>query len=1082
MAVSAEPALLTFLIADVRGYTRFTVERGDEAAARLATTFAALTTSVVEPAGGRVIELRGDEALAVFPSARQALRAAVELQGQFAAETRDDLPLRVGIGIDAGEAIPVDGGYRGAALNLAARLCSLAGPGEVLTSETVTNLARKLEGLSYEERGAAELKGFATPVMVMRVLPEYRPAEAVPEATTAAEQRLPIGGFLGALPFNPLVSRNEELDRVMNAVRAVQGGDGRVVLLTGEPGVGKTRLAQEVTLHVRNGGFLVASGRCYEPEENVPYYPFREALSMLHGAAPLAVRADVPRVWPYLLQLLPGQAVLDAPQGGSGDEEQQRLFYAVTGFIAAVSAVQPVALFLDDLHWADGSSLKLLQYIARHTRTSPVFILATYRDVEVGRQHPLERALRDLNREGLTDEVAVRRLSESGTAALMAATFGETEVSSEFAGLLHRHTEGNPFYTHEVLRALVERGDVYEENGRWERRKVEEIEVPKSVRSTVGERVSRLDDEAQEILTEASVLGQTFDFDDLQAVGDRPEQAIERTLDGAEAAGLVRAQGRDTYAFNHALTQQVLYEELSPRRRRRLHLAAGEAIESGKRSQRRVAELAWHFLQGDDAEKALTYAMRAGDEAEEVFAHSEAARHYRTALELARDLGEQQVEMEALEKLGTALVQTGPFDEAVNRLKEADLLARELGDREVQRRTVAKAISLVWLQHLTDDELSARFDSLLRDSDPSPGLATLYLVGSRKAFNEGQYDESEALAARMSEIARAIGSDSLLADAEARRGTQVAHRDEDEGIAILEHAVELAQRSGNVSALGLSLNNLAYQYMLKGDLERNLEMRHRAWEQVQRGQNVVARVFSGAMMGQAYDYLGDLSSARPYAEAAVRAARSIEQVWHTAYALYVLAAIQVQTGEWLEASALVEEGQRIATGYADSQGLAYGRSIAGELAFLRGDSAAVVESYERADPQTIHVWERQATAEAYLDLGQNAAAAQVVEDMLRDGGLPESDGLRLRGMIAARRDEWEIATGEILRAVEVARGQQYRIAEGRALHDLGVTLAESGDRNGARERLGEALRLFREMGAHAYADRTERVLGELLSG
>ncbi len=1079
MAVNAEPALLTFLIADVRGYTRFTVERGDEAAARLATTFAALTTSAVEPAGGRVIELRGDEALAVFPSARQALRAAVTLQKRFSAETREDLPLRVGIGVDAGEAIPVGGGYRGAALNLAARLCSLAGPGEVLTSETVTNLARKLEGLSYEERGAAELKGFSAPVMVMRVLEENESSETVREAVVEEEQRLPIGGFLGALPFNPLVARQTELDRVLEAIRAVQGSGGRVVLLTGEPGVGKTRLAQEATLHARNGGFLVASGRCYEPEESVPYYPFREALSMLYEAAPPALRADVPRLWPYLLQLLPGQ-VAEGPRGGSGDEEQQRLFYAVTGFIAAVSAVQPVALLLDDLHWADGSSLKMLQYIARHTRTNPVFILATYRDVEVGRQHPLERALRDLNREGLTEEIAVRRLDREGTAALTAATFGESEVSPEFAELLHRHTEGNPFYTHEVLRALVERGDVYEENGRWERRKVEEIEVPKSVRSTVGERVSRLDDEAQEILTEASVLGQTFEFEDLMAVGERGEKNVEDALGAAEASGIVRPQGRDSYAFNHALTQQVLYEELSPRRRRRLHLAAGEAIEAAKHPERRVAELAWHFLQGDDAEKALPYAIRAGDEAEAVFAHGEAARHYRNALELARELGERRAEMETLEKLGTVLGIIGVFDEAVQRLKDADRLARELGDREVQRRAVAEAADLTSMQHLEDEDLSRRFDDLAADDEPSPGLARIYLVKGRRSFGEGRYAEAEALATRMGEIARAIGSDYLLADAEMRLATGVAHRNRDQGIAALEQARDLAERSGNVVALALTLNNLAFQYMLRGDLEKNLHYRLRSMEQAQRHQSVIGHMWTQSMMAQAHHFLGDLAAARGYAETAVGVARATERIWHTAYALFVLAHVQVLAGEWDEAAPLLEEGRALSESYGDLQGLAYARDISGELALFRGDPASVVEAYERAEDGTVQ-WERWSAATAYLELGDNEATEKVLGDMLREGGIAEAAALRLRGMMAARRGDEDAADRDLTQALEIARKQKYRQEEGLALHELGVLLLTRGNHEGARQRLSESLRLFRDMGAHAYADRTERILGELLS-
>ncbi|HEY7356003.1 MAG TPA: helix-turn-helix domain-containing protein [Ktedonobacterales bacterium] len=189
------PAILVFLIADVRGYTRFTLDYGDEAAAQLATRFAELTHQVVTPRGGQLLELRGDEALCCFRSARQALQAATELQEEFLQATRinPDIPLVVGIGLDVGEAVPVDKGFRGAALNLAARLCSLAGPGDVLVSEAVAHIARKVDGLSYYPWGLAELKGFDDPVRVIRVQPtllEEPPAiSQLPEPPSESEDQ-----------------------------------------------------------------------------------------------------------------------------------------------------------------------------------------------------------------------------------------------------------------------------------------------------------------------------------------------------------------------------------------------------------------------------------------------------------------------------------------------------------------------------------------------------------------------------------------------------------------------------------------------------------------------------------------------------------------------------------------------------------------------------------------------------------------------------------------------------------------------------------------------------------------------------
>jgi class 3 adenylate cyclase len=400
----------TFLIADMRGYTRFTLEHGDTAAANLATAFAKLKRDAVAARGGDVIELRGDEALAVFSSTRQALWPATELQGQLSlVSTRDPgASLKVGIGIDAGEAVPIEGGFRGAALNLAARLCSLAGPGEVLVTEAITHLARKVEGLEYVERGAMDLKGFAEPVTVLEVRPvrDKTPGtssltsskDTSPDAEDVSEganrptiQTLPIGGFLGALPSGLIVAREGELKRALSSIDAVDRGRGRLLLLTGEPGVGKTRLAQEITLNLRNRDFFVAAGSSYEARMSSAYYPWVDVLSTLYRLAAPNLRSQVAQRFPYLAKLLPKEN-LQTPVTGDGQEEQDRLFWSVTGFLQALAETRPLALLLDDLHWADGStrdqdtcSKKVSSYCDTSLVTPAAIVCSSLQPIETSR-------------------------------------------------------------------------------------------------------------------------------------------------------------------------------------------------------------------------------------------------------------------------------------------------------------------------------------------------------------------------------------------------------------------------------------------------------------------------------------------------------------------------------------------------------------------------------------------------------------------------------------------------------------------------------------------------------------------------
>jgi class 3 adenylate cyclase/tetratricopeptide (TPR) repeat protein len=1093
----------TFLIADVRGYTQFTLEHGDLAAAKLAAQFAVISREVVSAHDGRVIEIRGDEALALFSSARQALRGAVSLQQRFARETMADttLPLRVGIGLDAGEAIPVEGGFRGTALNLAPRLCSLAGPGEILASEGVIHLARRTEGLEYLERGAVQLEGFADAVRVVQV----EAAEAEPAAARddrARERPLPIGGFLGALPSGPLVAREEEMHKILASLDAVAGGSGRLVLLLGEPGVGKTRLAQEVTLQLRSRGFMVASGRCYEPQAVLPFYPFLEALATLYAAAPSSIRDAVPQRWPYLGRLLPNENLPGPSGSGAGEEEQERLFWSMTGFLQAVADREPVGLLMDDLHWADASSLALLQHLARHTRAYRVLLLGTYRDVEVGRQHPLERALRDLAREQLAQRIAVRRLDQDGTAAMIATTFGEEQISEEFAGLIHRYAEGNPFFTQEVLQALVERGDIYREDGRWERREIQEIAVPESVRSAIGERLSRLSEDTQELLHQASVLGQVFQFDELEAIGEQDEPALEASLEEATSAGLIRETIAEQYGFSHALIQQALYGELSGRRKRRLHLAAGGAIEQiserrGGSQATRASELTWHFLGGDDPERALPYAVQAGDQAEEVFAHAEAERHYRTALELAREVGDQSREAEVQFKLGTLLILTDELPEAARLLEGARELYGVLGAPIMEARAAIEVVFAYGMRELAEErdralERAERLAAALEGLEPTHDLALLYQRVSDLLERTGRYHEALALREREVELARALDDDRLLDRAEIDRASTWGFVGRIRDAAqVAEAVIPRAEAAGDLLTARMALWTAAEFFMLAGEFEKSRAYRERELEVAQR---IGSRLRIGgalANLAEVTCYQGDWEASLAYAERAFAVRGPLEDT-----ALVPQRMARLNRGRTLLLQGASEEGirdlQPIVEHSTNVQHRRYGHRYLAEQGLLTGHPKEalqrlepLVEGADRGDADVTYLLP--ILAWAYLETGDASRAAQhAVEarDRATSGqnALVLVDALRIHGMVQGHEQQWEQAEQAFGEAVSLARSMPYPYAEACAFYEWGTIHVQQGKPEQARQQLQEALEIFRRLGARPYVERTEQALEKLDQG
>ncbi len=710
-------AVRTFLFVDIRGYTRFTVDHGDAAAALLVKDFDDIARKAFSTFHGEVIGSAGDELIASFGSAREALRAAIKLQTDFSEKAMANPAFpQVGIGLDTGEALPSGGTFIGAALNLAARLCKLAGPREVLATESVAHVAGRLDGITYAERGYTQLKGFRVPVHVFQVTEERQASESAqlqrsvaPEGQLVAP--LPIGAFLGALPSAELVAREAELKRVLAAADATATGNGRLVLISGEPGVGKTRLAQEVMLTVRNRRFLVAAGRCYEQQRSVPFCPFIDILSTLHSSSPESIRADVALRWPYLLRLLPDVGGESSAQPTNKPDDQIRLFRAVTGFLHSVSDQFPVAIFLDDLHVADRPSLELLQHIARNSRGTRVLVVGTYRDVEVGPHHPLEAALSDLTREELVERVPLRRLEHDGTEKLIAATLGDSLIPPDLATMVHRQAEGNSFFIQQLVRFLVERGDLYQEGDRWVQRSAVASVVPESIRSVIGQRLARLGEKTQEALGAASVLGQTFRFETAAALTGEAESEMEGHLEEACRAGLLLETPHEGYTFDHVLTQQVLYGGLPTRKRHRLHLAAAEALERLPEKTRAPlnSEIARHFLEAAEEKRAIPYALAAGDHAISLVAYKEANHQYSVALDLAQHSSDVPGAMSALTRRARLAFDMFQGKNAARDYEQLLALAKKEGDRRLElaaRLGLEGAYYVVALDETEGDSIS----------------------------------------------------------------------------------------------------------------------------------------------------------------------------------------------------------------------------------------------------------------------------------------------------------------------------------------------------------------------------------------
>ena len=791
-------ALFTDLVASTSLESRVGPERADQLRAEY---FAVLREALVDT-GGREVKSTGDGVMAVFPSAAGAVDCAVAIQQRMQRRNEQaDEPMDVRVGVNLGDATAANGDYYGLAVNTAARLCDAAERGQILTTDLVRATAGGRGEHEFREVGELELKG----------LPESLPAWEVCWRPLGAEYSVvPVPARLAQAPPTGYVGRAGERERLTELWAAAEGGRRQVALLSGEPGIGKTRLATYVALEARAQGAVVLYGRCDE-ELGLPHGPWLEALRHLVEHAPLSVlQSHVERHGGDLTRLVPelSKRVPDAPAARQTDPETERylMWGAATALIVEMAREAPIALVIDDLHWADRPSLSLLRHLVMTAPHARLLIVGAYRDSDLTREHPLTELLAELRREHGVERIALKGLAQPDVVTLMEAAAGH-EMDDTGHALAHEvvaETDGNPFFVAEILRHLTETGALYtNEEGRWALRgPLNELGLPQSVREVIGRRVERLGRGATKALGVAAVIGRDFDLDLLSRVADAPEDDLLDVLDDAVEASVLVELGEEPgrFAFSHALVNHTLYEGLGPTRRARLHRRVAEALEDvcGDDPGSRLGELAQHWAAATaatDERKALSYARRAAEKALADLAPGEALRWFERALALvdesaAPDAAERCDLQIGLGEAKRQLADPGFRDD----LLEASRLARELGDADrLARATLANTRGQVSAIGHIDDEKVATIE------------ATLDLVPEGETACRARL--KSALAVELN----------FEADHRHRRG-------------LIDEALELARRSGDKRSLAHVLQNaiLSIQRPHTIDERRALNVEFRA--------------------------------------------------------------------------------------------------------------------------------------------------------------------------------------------------------------------------------------------------------------
>ncbi|MDP9188218.1 MAG: protein kinase [Actinomycetota bacterium] len=913
-------------------------------------------------------------------------------------------------------------------------------------------------------------------------------ALAAPEASLSARVDNPLDRLAGGV----FVGRDVEIEQMREAVDSAQAGSGGVQLLVGEPGIGKTRAAEELATYARVHGARVYWGRCREDDGAPAYWPWVQAIrELVRDSDPVAMAWQMGASAADIAQLVPEVAErLDVEPTGPSDSEEARfrLFDSITRFLVAASRDRPMVIVVDDLHWADEPSLLLLKYAAAEIASSGLLIVGTYRDVELGRQHPLARVLGELG----GNRISLRGLDTDDVSRYIEMTAG-APAAPVLVEAVHAQTDGNPFFVGEVVRLLASEGRLADLD-----RASREPEIPQGVREVVGRRLDRLSQQANEALRVAAAIGREFEDHLVLQVAELEFDQLVKAANEAVRERLVTDLGGGRYSFAHALVRDTLYDELSAAQRAALHERIANALEEACREDdsERLGELAHHFLAAaprGDLAKAIDYAERAGEQDMEQLAYEDAAEVFGRALEVLEltDEPDEARRLRLLLALGGAEASASRVSDARRAFGRAADSARALGDTD---RLIGAAIGIALLSTTgkVDERLVELIDEALEaiGEEQSARRAALLSAKSQELYWVDAQKLSKPLVEEALAIAREIDAPTTLATALHRQifipiGPDAPH----ERLRIAQEMLELGRSSGDREA-ELRAHAYRVQNLLElGDLaaaDREIEIYATLAEELRMPQHIW---HTDALRGMRAILDGEIGEAERLAEQTRRAGERAEQPLAAQY--YGVQIVQIRSLQG-RASELLPAVRDLAARFpaipAWRTALISLAARAGEIETGRleldrfaGDGLSVIPLDANWLPAMGLIGESAAL------LGDVERSRAIYEELLPYAGRvivvaraaacngPVDRVLGLLAQTSGRRDRAVQHLGD---AIEISK----RIGDRPGMTLSRVELAEvlldrdgRGDRERALELLGDALPLAQGMGARWIVDRALRL-------
>jgi tetratricopeptide (TPR) repeat protein/KaiC/GvpD/RAD55 family RecA-like ATPase len=910
-----------------------------------------------------------------------------------------------------------------------------------------------------------------------------------------------------------LIDRVDEMKFLKEAVDRTLRGQGGVVFLSGEAGIGKTRLARELGAYASLHGMRVLYGRCpalFRMDGVPPYVLWRQVVKdYLETCTPEQLyrvvgfcAAEVVKLVPELRQKLP-----TIPQSFpiSPEQEQNRLFEAVSQFITNISREIPLLVVLDDLQWTDPSSILLLHYLVRGVYRTSLLILGAYRSTDIDSKHPLTPVLTELNRERLLQSILLKRMSLNDISEMIRRLLEQDDASSEFCKMVYEKTRGNPFFAEEVVGSLKEEGVIHREGNVWKIREVSKIEFPESVKSVIKARIGRLDDECQDLLTMASFVGNDFTFEALSSVASVEEDKLLALLEKMLKTRLIKEKlirGEGMYSFADTIVRDVVHDEVSLMRHKKLHCVVGCALEkvyAGKTDEH-LGELAYHFLEGGDRGKALDFFLKAGEKAQGVYAHNEAFSYFHHALELLEE-GKADPERRAsvIERLGDLKAWVGETDACLKHWDESLTLWNQLGEKRRVADLHVKMAKVLWDEVGDKAKASEHHSAALQILEKGPEsveLGRLYEDISHMLVRTGELAKALPLVQKALRLAERFGDAETLAECYVELAGMATGFEE--AIEYAEKGLKIALENNCIETALRSYNNISYYYDTIGDAQKVVETLQKGFELGKKVGETHCTSWIGRTLAYSYWGMGEVQKALALAEELLTLSKRTKDTVGIAQATYEIGVIYVYLGEWDQGLQYLKENYRIATDTSEYATIAYAAVSLGEL-FMEMGEYSEAEKYlnegnnacEKAGDAFLQVsLAFPPLTKLYLKRGEIEKANDLIERihqyaLRKEFKIAIGRAEMLKGMLCRAQKNWEESIQHFEKSLaewkSLGAEKWYVRSYAELLYEHGLAYLErneEGDKKMALSLLNQALDIYKRTGATKRAEKTRMALVE----